>query len=295
MPDLIFNSYLYAFLTGTLLLFSIASFALAMVTITNAYRLRNVLISWRSGHIFGLPLFASFFLLTAFMLVGLAWYHQADSYYVISGAYVFIALNWFVSSYFMSKRYITDHGIVKNINDPSQTVPWNRVQDFIEYEAEAADEDALACGVYPYEGDSVRSSNMLMQQLMPASAAKPDASVKAGEAHETSQSREARIKAVIRARRNPKERDKSYTFIYMHKGTSRMPSESWQDTAEAASSASADTSGTAPLFHCFRLELYVPAGKVSPFRKILNHKLGRRFQHSFSSIPIHRGAPFRSR
>lgn len=286
MPDFIFNTYVYAFLTGTLVLFSIASFALAMVTVTNAYRLRNVLISWRGGHIWGLPLFASFFLLTALMLVGLAWYKQADQYYTICSGYVFIALNWFISSYFMSKRYVTDHGIVKNINDPSQTVSWSRIQDFIEHDAEG---NPLA------EGSPAHSADSIMQQFEQVSPNKDAASSTAPEP-ENSEAREARIKAVIAARRSPKEYAKSYTFIYMKEAAAaRMPSESWQRPAETNAGSKEEAAGQGDAFQCFRLQLYVPGYKVEPFRKILNHKLGRRFQHSFSHIPAHRHTPYRSR
>lgn len=38
---------------------------------------------------------------------------------------------WFISSYLASKYYITDYGIVKNINDPSQTIPWFQVLDYV--------------------------------------------------------------------------------------------------------------------------------------------------------------------
>ncbi|MGM0739735.1 MAG: hypothetical protein ACQETM_11320, partial [Bacteroidota bacterium] len=46
--------------------------------------------------------------------------------------YNWIGLNWFITSFLMSKRYVTDNGIVKNINDPSQTVAWNRIMDYVE-------------------------------------------------------------------------------------------------------------------------------------------------------------------
>lgn len=39
---------------------------------------------------------------------------------------------WFISSYLASKYYITDYGIVKNINDPSQTIPWFQILDYVE-------------------------------------------------------------------------------------------------------------------------------------------------------------------
>lgn len=41
---------------------------------------------------------------------------------------------WFISSYLASKHYITDYGIVKNINEPSQTIPWFQILDFVEKE-----------------------------------------------------------------------------------------------------------------------------------------------------------------
>jgi len=41
---------------------------------------------------------------------------------------------WFISSYLASKHYITDYGIVKNINEPSQTIPWFQVLDQVEKE-----------------------------------------------------------------------------------------------------------------------------------------------------------------
>jgi len=47
---------------------------------------------------------------------------------------------WFVSSYFTSKSYITDHGIVKNINDPSQTIAWHQINDYVEKPASKGSE-----------------------------------------------------------------------------------------------------------------------------------------------------------
>ncbi|MFW6348641.1 MAG: hypothetical protein ACOC2C_08555, partial [Cyclonatronaceae bacterium] len=233
---------------------------------------------------------------TAFMLVGLAWYKEASSYYLISGGYVFIALNWFVSSYFMSKRYITDHGIVKNINDPSQTVPWSCIQDFIEYETLDTGEEGAAAAAYPHGGDSLRSSAALIQHFLAAAGAAP-APPENEETANNSEARKARIKAIIQARKNGKEREKSYTFIYMQRNASKLPSDSWQFArlSEKDSKPGAGKAQGTASFHCFRLELHVPAHKVGPFRKILNHKLGRRFQHGFSNIPVYRRTPYRSR
>ena len=50
-------------------------------------------------------------------------------------AYIWIGSMWFISSYLASKHYITDHGIVKNLNEPSQTIPWFQILDFVEKES----------------------------------------------------------------------------------------------------------------------------------------------------------------
>ncbi|GEM_PF-186861 len=183
---------LYYLLLAVLVFFSVASFVLAAVTISNALRLRNVLLSWRAGRFNGFPLFATLFLGLSLILGGMAWYFGMSSYYPVTGAYMFLAANWVISSYFMSKRYITDHGIMKNINDPSQTVSWRSVDDFVE---------------------------------------------------------------------QPGENSNTYAFIY-------KKNSSENDTLN---------------YH--RLEVQVPAHHVAAFRKILNHKLGRRFQHTFSDEP----------
>lgn len=53
---------------------------------------------------------------------------------MVFGGYIWIGLMWFIASYLASKHYITDYGIVKNINEPSQTIPWFQILDQVERE-----------------------------------------------------------------------------------------------------------------------------------------------------------------
>lgn len=265
MPEIMHSSILHNLLLLTLLLFCLGSSMMTLVTLTNAVRLRNVLISWRSGQVLGLPAFPSFFLTTSLLLFGLAWAQGFSQYFLICGAYVFIALNWFVSSYFMSKRYITDHGVVKNINDPSQTISWTRIQDFIEYEPQKS-----SAGISGIIAGRLRA--LMFQHEKNGRAAKASKNGRGRPA--SSKERDEYIKSVIQARQNPEHQDKIYTFIYMQK------------TASETMSGSDDSHEIKPAFQCLRLQLEVPGGKVGPFRKILNHKLGRRFQHTFSDEPL---------
>ncbi len=113
--------------------FTVATTLLAMVTLTNMVRLRNVQQVWRAGKMFGYPLFASIFLGFSIIMTGLVWYQSLDQHLTAMLCYIWIGVNWFVASHLMTKRYITDNGIVKNINDPSQTVSWHQIRDYAEH------------------------------------------------------------------------------------------------------------------------------------------------------------------
>lgn len=114
--------------------FTIATTLLAMVTITNTMRLRNVQQVWASGKLMGYPLFATMFLGFTLTVFAVVYLRGMDQHYAALLCYTWIGMNWFAASYYMMKRYITDHGIVKNINDPSQTVSWYEVVDYVERE-----------------------------------------------------------------------------------------------------------------------------------------------------------------
>ncbi|MCC5934137.1 MAG: hypothetical protein LAT75_05270 [Candidatus Cyclonatronum sp.] len=176
-----------------LIFFSIASFFLSAFTLSNAWRLRNVRLSWNTGRFFGFPLFATLFMCLSLALGAIAWYNGMSDHYFVAGLYTFLAFNWMVASYFMSRRYITDHGIMKNINDPSQTVAWHEVHDFAENEVQ----DGMA-------------------------------------------------------------------FVFIYKRTSEY----------------------FELAQFNRLEVTVPAEKAGELRKILNHKLGRRFRYTLTDESI---------
>ena len=114
--------------------FTIATTLLALITITNTMRLRNIQQDWKSGKLIGYPLFATIFLGFTVAVSALAYSLNYQHHLPALICYMWIGLNWFAASFYMMKRYITDHGIVKNINDPSQTVSWYEIVDYVERE-----------------------------------------------------------------------------------------------------------------------------------------------------------------
>ena len=115
-----------------LALITLAATFLALWSAGNAIRLRNVRMSWKSGKLAGYPLFSGLFLMSVLVMFSVIYYFRLDSYYTIFGCYAWMSGCWWVSSFLASKHFITDHGIVKNINDPSQTIAWHQICDYVE-------------------------------------------------------------------------------------------------------------------------------------------------------------------
>jgi hypothetical protein len=116
-----------------MLAFATVAFTLmTIVTVSNAWRLRNPMLAWRSGKIYGFPLFATIFLAFTITTSVILMDSEQQSIIPMMLCYNWIAMMWWLTSYQLSKRYITDYGIVKNVNDPSQTVAWSNVNDYIE-------------------------------------------------------------------------------------------------------------------------------------------------------------------
>ena len=144
-----------------LLVIAIVASGLAITTGIKVFRLRNKRISWRAGTLAGYPLFASIFLLVSFILLGVMCQFSGTWNIISASIYVLISCAWFTASYFSSKHYITDYGIVKNINEPAQTVAWHQIYDFFEHRR-----DDNCCFVFIYhENKNQQLSDMVRLQL----------------------------------------------------------------------------------------------------------------------------------
>lgn len=125
------------FFQGVVVLFTIASTLLTGYSVSNKLRLRKIRLSWRSGKAGGYPLFATLFLCLMLVLGSVVFGIKDTTKYPIFICYGWIGCMWFISSYLASKHYITDYGIVKNINEPSQTIPWFQILDFVEQDSDS--------------------------------------------------------------------------------------------------------------------------------------------------------------
>jgi len=117
-------------------IFSLVSTVLAVSTLVNVVRLRNVRMNWKAGKMKGYPLFSTLFLGVNVLLLGIGFYRESIQELAMASVYMVLALGWFITSYLASKRYVTNHGIVKNVNDPAQTIAWHQIRDFVEEEGQ---------------------------------------------------------------------------------------------------------------------------------------------------------------
>jgi hypothetical protein len=121
---------LYIYFGAFLLLAASVMCGLAASTCVQVFRLRNKRLGWRAGTLKGFPLFSTIFLSISLLLAAATWNYGSRWEIAASAFYLLISVSWFITSYFSSKRYVTDHGMVKNVNDPAQTVAWHQVHDF---------------------------------------------------------------------------------------------------------------------------------------------------------------------
>lgn len=128
------EQFLPTFFLTVVITFTIASTVLAGYSVMNKMRLRNIRTSWNAGTLKGYPLFATLFFAVILVLTAIGLINEEFTRYKILGAYFWISVMWFISSYLSSKYYLTDYGIVKNINEPSQTIPWFQILDYVEKE-----------------------------------------------------------------------------------------------------------------------------------------------------------------
>lgn len=131
---MVFNSDIMIALWVLLGIFSLISTVLAASTLVNVVRLRNVRMNWKAGKLMGYPLFSTLFLGVNILLLGIGFYRESIQELAMASIYMVLAIGWFITSYLASKRYVTNHGIVKNVNDPSQTIAWHQIRDFVEEE-----------------------------------------------------------------------------------------------------------------------------------------------------------------
>lgn len=124
---------LFWFILG---LFTLGSVVMATATLFNVVRLRNVRLSWKAGKVLGYPLFSTLFVCSTLIVGGIALYYGSVEEIIAAGLYSWMGGCWFFTSFVATKRYITDHGIVKNVNEPMQTIAWHQIRDFVEKEKE---------------------------------------------------------------------------------------------------------------------------------------------------------------
>ena len=113
-------------------LFLFASIMLTSWTWFVKQRLRNCIMTWSDPGFGGIPVFPAVFTILTVSVAGMHFWVGITEYRVYEIIYMLVGVNWLFSYQMMAKRYITDHGIVKNINDPSQTIAWNRINDYLE-------------------------------------------------------------------------------------------------------------------------------------------------------------------
>lgn len=107
---------------------------LMLVTVINRLRVRDVLLSWPSGSLFGLPLASSLFLVVVFVFFAISALEEQLLYPMIFAGYLMGGTFWFAASILMSTVHITPHGLILNVNRNGRAISWGQIVDYFEFE-----------------------------------------------------------------------------------------------------------------------------------------------------------------
>lgn len=115
---------LFAFLGLTSLLF--------VVTVLNRSAVRNILMVFPRGRVFGFPTAPTGFILAVAGLAGVAVWRDQPADAVLYCGYAIGGVLWLVSQYVAKATYVTRYGFVRWLGGSHNRIAWSQVQDCFE-------------------------------------------------------------------------------------------------------------------------------------------------------------------
>ncbi|RMH57224.1 MAG: hypothetical protein D6685_12810 [Bacteroidetes bacterium] len=105
---------------------------LLLVTIVNWLRVRQPVLSWRTGPVLRLPGWPVAFLLTVLVLFGLSVALDHQIPLPLFGGYLLGGGFWLVAASLASSVVVTEYGIITDVNHADDAVGWSQVVDYFE-------------------------------------------------------------------------------------------------------------------------------------------------------------------
>lgn len=103
-----------------------------VMTIRNLIGYSHLIMSWKNGKIAGYPTGSVILLVVAVIILIAGFTLPSDTATWMLLLYGWSTLCWFIVSYLTSKYYVTETGIVSELNDRSKLLEWNCILDFVE-------------------------------------------------------------------------------------------------------------------------------------------------------------------
>lgn len=120
-------------LRANLVLFTVVGVLLTLRVFQYRWRLRSVRLWWYARPLGVFPIFGLFFLLCVLSLRLLSQLGDSGIGKWEWWCYLLMALCIFLLTRELSLIYITNRGIIKNLTNPDQSIPWFAVIDYVQY------------------------------------------------------------------------------------------------------------------------------------------------------------------
>ena len=107
---------------------------LMLVTIANRLRVEGVLLAWRTGRLFGWPLWPSLFMGAVVLLMGYGLLFDTDVPIGVFVGYLLGGSFWFAAALLSTSIFVTEHGFIRNVSRAHEALTWAQVSDYFEVE-----------------------------------------------------------------------------------------------------------------------------------------------------------------
>jgi len=105
---------------------------LMVITVANRLRMRGMLLSWRTGRFFGLPVWPMTFLVVVALLWGYSLAAGQPTPSGVFAGYLVGGLFWFVAILLANALVVTEVGIIRTMKRPRRMLAWGQVVDYFE-------------------------------------------------------------------------------------------------------------------------------------------------------------------
>lgn len=105
---------------------------LLVVAVVNRMRVKDTVVNWQTGRLWGVALWPMLYLGTVFVTAVASLLGYTSLHIGFSAGYAVAGVFWLLAAQIYVSTLITERGIIRNVNRATQTLAWGQIVDYCE-------------------------------------------------------------------------------------------------------------------------------------------------------------------